>query len=153
MALDDLIGKAKGAASAALDKASTTSDALKDKLAALGDLSSYGGDKLRDLSESVDAAIPIITDAGYVLTSMKLELGVPPKVIFTASQTREVSDADIAALRERAAALMHGGALIGVFLKAVELANTVTLGSLKAREIEIEIGALPAARLIYQRAH
>ncbi len=158
MPLDDLIGKAKDAAaaakdaaSAAFDKAGAAGASIKDRLAALGDLSHFGGDKLHEISDGVNGAIPLITEAGYALTSLQLELGIPPKVIARAAQTKTVTPELLAELRQRADGLAVGGAIVTVFLKAVALSETVALGGLKAREIELEIGALPAARLIYKR--
>ncbi|MDX2192169.1 MAG: hypothetical protein NW201_02365 [Gemmatimonadales bacterium] len=152
MPLDDLLASARNAADAALGRAEAAGASMRERLSGLGDLSQFGGDKLGEIADGVNAAIPLITEAGYALTALQLELGIPPKIIVRAAQSAPVTPERLDELRARAEALPVGSAIVLAFLKAVALSENVTLGGLKAREIELEIGALPAVRLIYSRA-
>ena len=63
---------------------------------------SFGGDKLTELTDAVNTAMPIITRAGFTVEQVTVTLGIPPKAILRARVVRENG-----ALRARIEPLTH----------------------------------------------
>ena len=51
---------------------------------------SFGGDKLTELADAVNTAIPVITQAGFIVEQIAVTLGIPPKAILRARVVREL---------------------------------------------------------------
>jgi len=61
----------------------------------------FGGDKLTELANSVNTALPIITQAGFEVEQTTITLGIPPKAVLRARVVRELTDEEYDALVQR----------------------------------------------------
>ena len=109
----------------------------------------FGGDKLTELANSVNTAIPIITQAGFDIEQTTITLGIPPKAILRARVVRELTDEEYEALVQRVGEQVVTSLVAGTFLKAAALQRSFRIGTLLSSHIEIELSPLPAVRLIF----
>jgi len=109
----------------------------------------FGGDKLTELANSVNTAIPIITQAGFDIEQTTITLGIPPKAILRARVVREITDEEYDALVQRVGEQVVTSLVAGTFLKAAALQRSFRVGTLLSSHIEIELSPLPAVRLIF----
>ena len=109
----------------------------------------FGGDKLAELADSVNEAMPVITQAGFAVDQLQVTLGLPPKVVLKASVAREISDEEYEALVERLGDKIVASLVAGTFLKAAALQRGFRVGSMHSSQIEIELSPLPAVRLFF----
>jgi len=109
----------------------------------------FGGDKLTELANSVNTALPIITQAGFDIEQTTITLGIPPKAILRARVVRELTDEEYDALVQRVGEQVVTSLVAGTFLKAAALQRSFRVGTLLSSHIEIELSPLPAVRLIF----
>jgi hypothetical protein len=109
----------------------------------------FGGEKLTELATSVNEAIPIITQAGFVVEQMQVTLGVPPKATLRARVVREITDQEYEALVEQVGDQVLKSVVAGTFLKAAALHRGFHIGSMQSSHIEIELSPLPAVRFLF----
>jgi len=110
---------------------------------------SFGGDKLTELANSVNSAIPIITQAGFEIEETTVTLGIPPKAVVRARVVRELTDEEYDALVQRVGEQVVTSVVAGTFLKAAALQRSFRIGTLLSSHIEIELSPLPAVRFIF----
>lgn len=109
----------------------------------------FGGEKLTELADSVNEAMPIITQAGFVVESIQVTLGVPPKAILRARVARQLTDAEYDALVAGAGEKIVTSLVAGTFLKAAALHRGFRIGSMQSSHIELELAPLPAVRFLF----
>jgi hypothetical protein len=109
----------------------------------------FGGDKLTELANSVNTALPIITQAGFEVEQTTITLGIPPKAVLRARVVRELTDEEYDALVQRVGEQVVTSLVAGTFLKAAALQRSFRVGTLLSSHIEIELSPLPAVRLIF----
>ena len=109
----------------------------------------FGGDKLTELANSVNTALPIITQAGFDVEQTTITLGIPPKAVLRARVVRELTDEEYDALVQRVGEQVVTSLVAGTFLKAAALQRSFRVGTLLSSHIEIELSPLPAVRLIF----
>jgi hypothetical protein len=119
-------------------------DAAKEKTGG------FGADKLAELADSINAALPIITEAGYAVEQIHTTLGIPPKVVLRARVIREITDEEYDALIERAGEKVVSSIVAGTFLKAAAVQRSFRIGSLHSSSIDLELSPLPAVRLVFE---
>ena len=109
----------------------------------------FGGDKLNELAASVNEAMPIITQAGFVVEQINVSLGVPPKAILRARVVRELTDTEYESLVASLGEQVVTSVVAGTFLKAASLHRSFRIGSMQSSHIEIELSPLPAVRFLF----
>ena len=110
---------------------------------------SFGGDKLTELADSVNAAIPIITQAGFVVEQITVTLGIPPKAILRARVIRALSDEEYDELVQRVGEQVVASLVAGTFIKAAALQRSFRIGNMLSSHIEVELSPLPAVRFLF----
>lgn len=110
---------------------------------------SFGGDKLTELADTVNSAIPIVTQAGFAVEQITITLGIPPKAILRARVVRELTDEEYDALVQSVGEQVVTSLVAGTFLKAAALQRSFRIGSMLSSHIEIELSPLPAVRLLF----
>ena len=110
---------------------------------------SFGGDKLTELADSVNSAIPIITQAGFSVEQITITLGIPPKAILRARVVRELTDEEYDALVQSVGEQVVTSLVAGTFLKAAALQRSFRIGTMLSSHIEIELSPLPAVRMLF----
>jgi len=113
-------------------------------------LSQAGSDKIQELVESFQQALPAIKSAGYELTEFEIELGVTPKLIPHFRHAPKAAE-DVEAAREMLKDNKLGQLLLGALLKAGDVHKQIKVAGFGFSHIEIEMGLIPSVRLQYKR--
>ena len=113
-------------------------------------LSQAGSDKIQELVESFQQALPAIKSAGYELTEFEVELGVTPKLIPHFRHAPKAAE-DVEAAREMLKDNKLGQLLLGALLKAGDVHKQIKVAGFGFSHIEIEMGLIPSVRLQYKR--
>ena len=129
-----------------IEKAKQTAAGVKEKV---GDHSDKVGDAILAGVNDINDAIPVIDKAGYTMSELEIELGVPPKLIphFTVNESLIVNT-------EQSLIDLEGNTightLLKALIKATDLQQKVVINGMDFAQIEIELGLLPAVRLSYK---
>ena len=110
---------------------------------------SFGGDKLTELTDAVNTAMPIITQAGFIVEQITVTLGIPPKAILRARVVRELSDEEYDALVQSVGEQVVTSLMAGTFIKAAALQRSFRIGNMLSSHIEGELSPLPAVRFLF----
>jgi hypothetical protein len=149
MGLEKVIELAKTTTTGIAQSAADSAEALRDAVPTTADLSAVGVERLRSLIGALDQALPFVNEAGYTLDNMFVELGLPPRLVVRARRTRAVTEAEQADLRERAKEHSVASVVLQAFLLAASLQDTLSVGSLRVAEVEIEATTVPRVRLYF----
>jgi len=104
---------------------------------------------VENIMKDFNAALPHLKGAGYILTEMEVELGIPPKLIPHFYHDPEIK----LDLKKTLKALENnsiGRALIIALAEAGELQKQLEVGEMQFNHIEVELGPIPALRLQYK---
>ena len=129
-----------------IDRAKQTAIDIKDRV---GDPSSKVGDAVIDVINDLNDALPQLAKAGYTMTELEIEVGIPPKLIphFNVDETLvENSAHSLAGLEGNKV----GYTLFKALLKASDLQQKIVINEMSFARIEIELGLVPAVRLSYR---
>jgi len=104
------------------------------------------------IMKDFNAALPHLKNAGYILTEMEVELGIPPKLIPHFYHNPEIQlnmTKTLKALGDN----NIGSALIIALAEAGELQKQLEVAEMQFNHIEVELGPIPALRLQYKNDH
>lgn len=117
----------------------------------LNELSAAGSQKIQDLVNAFQQALPAIKSAGYEMTEFEVELGVTPKLIpHFRHAAKSAEDVDLARtmLKDNKLGMM----ILVALLKAGEVHKQIKVAGFAFTHIEIELGLIPSVRLQYKNA-
>ncbi len=114
-------------------------------------IKSAGKDKLKNAIENLNNALPEIEEAGFFLVRLDVDIALLPRLFARFKQEHLISD------EKRKNILLKtkknkflNFILIGLF-KAADIKNEITIDNIDLKEIELEIGLTPSAKLIFRR--
>ena len=106
-------------------------------------------DKILSLMDEFNAALPYLSEAGYTLHALEVELGLPPKLI---SHFAYATDSKL----DRDTALKNlennrfGYNLLKVLLSAGDYKDKLQFNNMQFSHVEIELSFVPTIRLAYK---
>ena len=126
-------------------------DAKKKGAEIWSNIKSTGREKLKSGIQNLNDSLPEIEKAGFVLIRLDVDIALLPRLFARFHQVNEISDEE----RETILATTKKNKflhfiLLGLF-KAVEVRNEVQIDTIDLKEIELEIGLTPSAKLIFRR--
>ncbi len=117
----------------------------------LPNLQESGLNAANELVAEFNQSLPLIPEAGYRLREFEVELGLPPKAKAHFELVETISpEAQAEILIKAKARGRMSDLLFSSLFKAHQLQNAIKLGNFKMKEIEIEIGILPAVIVKFQ---
>ena len=125
--VSDLAGKASGAA---VNKANDLKDA--------------GLARLAETLDDFNAALPVIREAGYTLSSVDIGVGLPPKVSATFLASSDVSAENVERLLLEHADKRLTLLLVKALFQAWQLQAKIKIAGLQARGLSVDIGLIPS---------
>jgi len=132
--LDDLLGDAK-------KKGSEIWSNIKNS----------GKDKLKNGIRNLNDALPEIEEAGFVLVRLDVDIALLPRLFARFKQEHLISDEERESiLKKTKKNKFLNFILIGLF-KASDIKNEISIDNIDLKEIELEIGLTPSAKLIFRR--
>lgn len=126
-------------------------DAKKKSSEIWGSVKTASKDKLKSGIQNLNDALPDLEAAGFVLIRMDVDVSLLPRIFARFNQVREISEEEKEAIlaKTKPNKFLHY-MLVGLF-KAVEIRKEVQIDNMDLREIELEIGLTPSAKLIFRR--
>ena len=114
-------------------------------------IKSAGKDKLKNGIQNLNDALPEIEEAGFVLIRLDVDIALLPRLFARFKQVLPISNEE----REKILTKTKKNKflnfiLLGLF-KAVDIRNEVNIDNIDLKEIELEIGLTPSAKLIFRR--
>jgi hypothetical protein len=104
-----------------------------------------------DTVEEFNQSMPLIPEAGYRLSELEIELGLPPKAKAHFELIETISVEKQGVVLEKAKALGRMSELLfSALFKAHQLQNTIKVGNFKMKEIEVELGLIPSVSVKFQ---
>ena len=155
MALGDFLNKAKEAAdnikNAAKDAAVRQALINEEEIAELNKATNVGTDKLKAIFNEICNASDLISEAGYELDEIEVELSVPPKLIPHFIFKETISEEKRQELLTRTCDKKLMNLLLKSLFKASALQSSLRMGTYQMFEVEIEIGIIPAVKLKFNK--
>jgi hypothetical protein len=154
--LGSLLGRAKaareqahssmsGLANKASEVAVSKAGDLKGQVAAkAGELKDASLAKLAETLDDFNAALPVIREAGYTLSSVDIGVGIPPKVSATFLASHEVSAENVERLLVEHAEKRLTLVLVKALYQAWQLQTKIKIVGLQPRGLSVEIGLIPS---------
>ena len=137
MALGSFLDKAKDASAGLTEKASSLKDAAETKI--------------NEILADFELARPHISQAGYGLTELEIEIGLPPKIIVHFGYSRQPDDVVQSALSALEGNSLGKNLLTGL-VKAGELQSKLKVANVTFTNFEVELGLMPDIKLKFQPA-
>ena len=128
-----------------LDKAKDIAGKASEGISGLKDM---GGDKVKEIIKDFDEARPHLESAGYKLSGLEIEMGVPPKLT-TEFECGEASEEKINLALEGLKGNKVGTIVLKSLIKANGLQSGISMKGLNFSHIEIDVGLIPTVRLIF----
>lgn len=99
--------------------------------------------KLNSVIEDLNAALPVLQEAGYPVDLVEIELGISPKVAIRFATKLGVKEERFNALLQEHAEHRMTFMLLNSLARAKKLQSGIRIAGLKPKGIEIEIGVMP----------
>jgi len=116
------------------------------------DFKEFGQEKVIELSENFNKAIPILQEAGFDLKEVSLNVGISPSILATLKIVRYLEATEEKIILDK----YHDQKMIAWLLpplyKARRMQSKVQFHGLSFNEMGIEIGLMPSVILRYQKA-
>src|SRR5262249_38910994 len=149
-----ILDKAKAATSSTLEgvkeKVSSKAGELKDQAAQkAGEVMEGGAARLREALAEFSSAVPILKQAGYSLSEVAIELGLPPKIVASFKIDRVLDEAMLSEIEREHADNKIAVTLIKSLGQARAIQDKVTVAGLAPCGIAIELGLIPSVIIKY----
>jgi len=138
-------------ASELTQSAAQTSDAfadiatgVKDQLAdATTEMKSLGIAKLDEALADFNAALPVLREAGYVLESASIKLGLVPQVVANFSAGTPVPEARVDALLAEHGERKLTTLMVKTVCQATKLQSALNIRGMRPSGLSVEVGLVP----------
>jgi hypothetical protein len=159
MANFDALNKAKKAAELATQSASDLAVGMRDQAAAkvgglkdlmvgkIAEVKDAAVSSVKEMVADLNARLPALGEAGYALSGVSVELGIPPKVVATFTAQSEITEERIETVIEQHQDAKVTVALLRALYGAYKLQNGIQIAGMKPRGIELEIGVAPSVNV------
>lgn len=114
-------------------------------------IKSAGKEKLKGGIQNLNDALPEIEAAGFILVRLDVDIALLPRLFARFKQIHEItSEERESILKKTKKNKFINFILIGLF-KAADIKNEISIDNIDLKEIELEIGLTPSAKLIFRR--
>ena len=103
---------------------------------------------IESIMKDFNAALPHLRKAGYILSEMEVEIGIPPKLIPHFYHNPKIK-LDLEKTLKAIGDNSIGRALIIALAEAAELQKQVEMADLRFNHVEVELGPIPSLKLKY----
>ncbi len=113
-----------------------------------GDLAEVGVAKVREVLSLLNAALPLMKEAGCTPSGVDVDVGLPPKVVANFA-TSQVSEEAIARITAENPDKTLACAILKTLAKGARLQKRLEVGRLRASTMAVEIGLAPCLKLSF----
>jgi len=114
-----------------------------------GVLQDFAARRLKEMTDELHKALPLIEKAGFRLNAMSVDVGVPPKLAPRFVIEDAVSEEQKNAVLEEARGDRWLHMLLTSLFRARDLRQVVHVGKLSCHEVELHISAMPKIRITF----
>jgi hypothetical protein len=144
--------KARGALEGAAESAAALKGRTAAALSGLGEQASRrvqdaidaGMEQITGVAADLNAALPVISQAGYTLHSVTLSASLSPSVVAAFHVAAAVTDEQVAAVEAAHPDSALALTIIRTLRRASKLQEGLAFGALKPRELSISLGLSPS---------
>jgi hypothetical protein len=91
-----------------------------------------------------NAALPILKLAGYTVSEVGVELGIPPKIVASFANAEAVPDEQVEEMLKQHEDAPFASVLVRALMGARKLQNAVKVGGLRPKGLALNIGLSPS---------
>jgi hypothetical protein len=113
-----------------------------------GEWAHMGVAKVRELFALLNAALPLLEEAGCTPSGVDVDVGLPPKVVANFA-TSDVSEEAIARITADNPDKTLACAILKALAKGARLQKVLEVGQLRASTLAVEIGLAPCLKLSF----
>ncbi len=141
----NLLVKAKASAASVTEKISSLKENLWDdeKAEIINQFKEKAEGKLNEVVETINKYKSLFTEAGYDIKSMSASLSIPPDISMTFASLGAVDKASREDISLRASESKLATIMLKSLFKASDFADTVKVGQMKLKSINITLGLIP----------
>ena len=111
---------------------------------------SAGRKKLKATIDNINKSLPVIHEAGFILVRLDVEIAIVPRLFARFRQIEILSEEKQEEVLEKTKKnRLINIMLLGLF-QAVSVRKEVNIDGMDLKEIELEIGLTPSAKLIFR---
>jgi hypothetical protein len=126
------------------EQAAARAGDVKDQVAARAtELKDAGMSRVNETMGEFNDALPAVREAGYALTAVEIQIGLPPKVVAKFSTAAEIPDDKAEALLAQHADKKFTALLLKALFQASRFQSKIHVAGLKATGMDVEIGLTP----------
>ena len=114
-------------------------------------IKSTGKEKLNSSIENLNDAIPEIEEAGFILVRLDVDISLLPRLFARFKQVRLVDKEEREAILAKTKKNKFLNLILLGLFKAADIKNEIKIDQMDLKEIELEIGLTPSAKLIFRR--
>jgi hypothetical protein len=137
---EDALERAAEAREQASARVSDVRDLLVGKFVEIKDAALSS---VREMVDDLNAHIPALREAGYTLTEVSVDLGLPPKLVANFASAPDISQERVDAVIEEHKEAKVTVAMLRALHAAHKLQNSIHLVGMRPRAIALEIGLTP----------
>ena len=131
------------------DQTNTLKDKATEASSKLGGLADLSIEKLKEVIEDVNTALPIVEKVGYKAKELEIELGLTPGISIHFEKFCDASIEEIEKILKENEDKKILATLIRTLTKADELRAGMKLGKFIFSEVELELGINPKVKMKY----
>ncbi len=148
--MNDLLNKAKQHATEIADRATAGAADLKEQAAAkAGELRETSTTKVIESVNALNTALPILKEAGFEVSGVSIELGLPPCVSAAFAVAKEISEEKLGVLLEEHAEQKLTVLLLTARRQAWRLQSKVHIVGMSPRTISVQLGLPPSVTVSF----
>ncbi len=137
--------QAAGMASSVAGQTTSMASDLRDRAASLSSgLADAVMDRVKATLVDFNAALPVLRRAGYTVSEVSVEVGLPPKIVAVFARADVVPDDQIEQMLHDSGDAKLATMLVHALVRAHKLQEKIAIGGLRPKGIALEIGLTPA---------
>ncbi len=155
MALDDLLDKAKEAATSVGEKvAEITSSIMGDEQKEIEEeFKDNSGGKLKEVVEQIQNSLALITKSGYEFKGIGANIGISLAITLSFHYKKDITEEDRNALLEEAQDKKLIKLILKLLFKAGDFYKSIQLGDYQLDVVNISLGLSPGMSVSFQKVN
>jgi hypothetical protein len=113
-------------------------------LQAAADAKEASFNKVKEIIDDFNSALPVIRQAGYTVSEVDIAMGIPPKVSCSVTAAPDLTADRVEAVLAEHADKKFTIVLVKALFQAWKLQNAIHIVGMKPRNMGIELGLIPA---------
>lgn len=118
----------------------------RDSMVQAGKLSNWSKDRLNKFLDNLDTYKPMVKKAGFVLSGVRVRMGIVPAVTIINKQTRKLTETEWSQLHKR----YKDDRIKSLFLDLLHRAQGISISGYQTRAVWVTISVNPHAVVVFE---